>query len=127
MDKRTKKILKELEKSRKVFWNISANTGLFLNLFIKHKKYKTILEIGSSNAYSGIWIADAIKKNKGKLYSIESNKKDRYPAAVKNIKKAGLSSQVKLILGHAPEDIPQEPKIFDMACKNSFTYGLRIT
>ena len=115
MDKKTKELLKELEKSRKVFWNISSETGLFLNLFIKSRKYKTILEIGSSNAYSGIWIADALKDKKGKLHSIESNKKQRYPAALKNIKKSGLSKYINLILGHAPEDIPEQPKFFDMA------------
>ena len=115
MDKKIKTLLKNLEKTSKKFWNISPETGLFLNLFIKDRKYKSIIEIGTSNAYSAIWIAEALKQNSGKLHTIESNKKTRYPLALANIKKSGLSKYINLILGHAPEAIPKTPRFFDMA------------
>jgi len=115
MYKTTKTLLKDLEKTQKEFWNIGPETGVFLNLFIKERKYKTALEIGTSNAYSSIWIAEALKQNNGKLHTIESNKKTRYPLALKNIKRSGLSKYINPILGHAPEDIPKTPKLFDIA------------
>ena len=122
MDKKIKKLLKDLEETSKKFWNISPETGLFLNLFIKDRKYKSIIEVGTSNAYSAIWIAEALKQNKGKLHSIESNKKTRYPLALANVKKSGLSKYINLILGHAPEDIPKTPRSFDMAFFDATKY-----
>ncbi len=122
MDKKIETLLKNLEKTSKKYWNISPETGLFLNLFIKDRKYKSIIEIGTSNAYSAIWIAEALKQNNGKLHTIESNKKTRYPLALTTIKKSGLSRHINLILGHAPEDIPKTPRSFDMAFFDATKY-----
>lgn len=122
MKNATAKILKELEKSASQFWNINRATGLFLNLLIKDQKYKTILEIGSSNGYSGIWLADALSTTAGHLYTIESNKKIRYPLAVENFKKSGLNKFVTPILGHAPEDLPKTPKKFDLIFLDATKY-----
>ena len=114
MESKIKNLLHELEKTKEIFWNISPEVGKFLNLLIKDRKYKTILEIGTSNGYSGIWLAEALKKTKGHLYTMESNLKKRYPIAVNNFKKSGLSTYITTILGHAPENIPKTPKIFDL-------------
>ncbi len=108
------KLLRALEKTRHTFWNITPETGLFLNILIKDRKYKTILEIGTSNGYSAIWIANALKETNGHLYTIESNLKKRFPLAQANIEKSGLKKLITQILGHAPEAIPKTPKKFDM-------------
>ncbi len=118
----TKKLLKELEKTCSQFWNISRATGLFLNLLIKDRKYKTILEIGTSNGYSGIWLAEALSHTEGHLYTMESNKKIRYPLALENFKKSGLNKHISAILGHAPEDIPLTPKKFDLIFLDATKY-----
>ena len=122
MDKKVKTLLKDLEKTQKKFWNIDPQTGLFLKLLIEDRKYKSILEIGTSNGYSAIWMASALKSINGKIHTIESNKKIRYPLATKNIKKSGLSKYINSILGHAPEDIPKTPKMFDMAFFDATKY-----
>lgn len=44
--------------------NISDVLGKFLNLLIKTKNVKSILEIGTCNGYSTLWMAEALKKNK---------------------------------------------------------------
>ena len=67
----TKKVLLELEKTRKDFWNIDRATANFLNMLIKIHNSKNVLEVGTSNGYSGIWIADALKHTGGKLTTIE--------------------------------------------------------
>lgn len=122
MEKRIKSLLKSLEKTRFEYWNIPPETGQFLNLLIKTQKYKTVLEIGTSNGYSGIWITEALIHTKGHLYTIESNKKIRFPLATENFKKAGLVKYITQILGHAPEAIPKTPRKFDLVFLDATKY-----
>ena len=72
------------------------------------------MEIGTSTGYSGIWLALGLNETGGHLYTIESHKKERYQIAQENFRKSGLKN-ITSILGHAPEDLPLEPKFFDMA------------
>jgi predicted O-methyltransferase YrrM len=122
VNKTVKTLLKELEKTRLKYWNISPETGFFINQIIKDQKYKTVLEIGTSNGYSGIWIAEALSKTKGHLYTIESHKKERALLAQENFKKSKLERTITLIIGHAPEVIPKSPKNFDMAFFDATKY-----
>ncbi|PKL36448.1 hypothetical protein CVV38_00895 [Candidatus Peregrinibacteria bacterium HGW-Peregrinibacteria-1] len=114
MQQNIKDLLQELESTRETYWNIPPETGRYLNKLIKDRKYKHILEIGTSNGYSAIWIAEALMHNNGTLYTIESHKKLRFNLAKENIARSGLTNIIQ-ILGHAPEDIPLTPKYFDMA------------
>ncbi len=107
-------LLLEMEKTRETYWNISREVGEFLSKFIRDNNYKTVLEIGTSTGYSGIWLAKGLCETAGRLYTIESHKKERYQIAQENFKKSGLKN-ITSILGHAPEDLPLEPKFFDMA------------
>lgn len=70
-DETTENILKELEKTRTDFWNLDRQSANFLNTLIKINNSKNVLEIGTSNGYSGIWILKALKETNGKLTTIE--------------------------------------------------------
>ena len=70
-DKTTEDILSALEKTRTEFWNLDRDCAHFLNMLIKINNSKNVLEIGTSNGYSGIWILKALKETKGKLTTIE--------------------------------------------------------
>ncbi|MCK9186544.1 class I SAM-dependent methyltransferase [Candidatus Gracilibacteria bacterium] len=132
MNKKIKNLLASLALTRETFWNIHEETGKFLNLLIVSQKYKTVLEIGTSNGYSGIWLAEALsqvaktcKTKTPHLYTIESNLKKRFPLATKNFKESGLSKYITQILGHAPEAIPSRsagPKKFDLAFFDATKY-----
>jgi len=111
MRKELLSLLESLEKTKSDFWNISRDTAVFISNIIKTAKYKTALEIGTSNGYSGIWIAYSLGST-GRLFTIESHKKGRYSMAQENFKKSGLKN-ITQILGHAPEVIPKTPKKFD--------------
>lgn len=113
MKKSLASLLKSLEETQSKFWNISRDTALFINTIIKEAGYKTALEIGTSNGYSGIWIAEALSQNGGHLYTMESHRKGRYSLGEENFKKSGLSKHITHILGHAPEAIPLLPETFD--------------
>ncbi len=115
MNSKTKTLLTELEKTRETYWNITPEVGRFLNLLIKDRQYKNLLEIGTSNGYSGIWLAEAAQENGGHLYTIESHKKERFYLATDNFQKSGLSKNITQVLGHAPEAIPKTPRYFDFA------------
>ncbi|MBQ9688583.1 O-methyltransferase [bacterium] len=64
-------LLSQLEETQKSFWNIDRATANFLNMLIKLYGAKNGLEIGTSNGYSGIWLAKALKENGGSLTTIE--------------------------------------------------------
>lgn len=94
------KVLLELEKTRKEFWNIDRNTANFLNMLIKIHNSKNVLEIGTSNGYSGIWLADALRHTGGKLTTIEFWDKRR-SVAMDNFKKCGLDDIIDARIGSA--------------------------
>ncbi len=70
-DEEVEKILSSLEKTRCEFWNLDRPSANFLNMLIKINNSKNVLEIGTSNGYSGIWILEALKETKGKFTTIE--------------------------------------------------------
>ena len=67
----TENILIELEKTRTEFWNLDRESANFLNTLVKINNSKNVLEIGTSNGYSGIWILKALGETKGKLTTLE--------------------------------------------------------
>ena len=94
--------------------NITERNGRFLNILIKISGSKKVLEIGSANGYSTIWLADTVKQNKGKITSIDFSK-PTFESAKENLEKVGLSDVVEHRFGDAVEVIPviESPKLFD--------------
>ena len=70
-DETIEKVLSELEEKQKEFWNLDRNCASFLNKLIKIKNAKNVLEIGTSNGYSGLWILKALEVTKGKFATNE--------------------------------------------------------
>ena len=70
-DEKTENVLSSLEATQKEFWNLDRTCASFLNKLIKIRGAKNVLEIGTSNGYSGIWILKALEVTKGKLTTIE--------------------------------------------------------
>lgn len=99
-DKTTENILKELEKTRCEFWNLDRQSANFLNTLIKINNSKNVLEIGTSNGYSGIWILKALDETKGKLTTIEFWEK-RQSCARKNFELCAPDVKVEPKIGSA--------------------------
>ena len=104
MDSKTLELCTELEKTQHEFWNISHQTAEFISMLIKISKVKNILEIGTSNGYSALWIADALKTAGcgGHLTTIEFYEK-RQCIARENAEKCGLSEYITFKQGRALE------------------------
>lgn len=96
----TENILCSLEKTRTEFWNLDRECANFLNSLIKINKSKNVLEIGTSNGYSGIWILKALKETNGKLTTIEFWEK-RQSIARKNFEICCPNSNVEPKIGSA--------------------------
>ena len=90
--------LKELEETQKDFWNVARSTGNFLNMLIKIRNAKSVLEIGTSNGYSGLWMLDALKTTGGHLTTIEFYDK-RQSIARENFNLCGFSGMYTPLLG----------------------------
>ena len=110
-DKTTQEILTELEKTSKDFWNIPRLTAEFLYILIKEQNIKNALEIGTSNGYSGIWLAKALQETGGRLTTIEFWDK-RLDIAKDNFTKCGVSDVVTPLKGDACEILTGLPDEF---------------
>lgn len=111
-DKAALEVLAGLEKTREDFWNLDNTSANFLSLLVKLKGAKNALEIGTSNGYSGIWLAQALKETGGKLTTIEFWD-NRLDIAIGNFKKAGVNDIITPRLGQASailEEMAYSPK-----------------
>jgi len=91
---------------------VSEEDGRFLRLMVLSKGATRALEVGTASGYSAIWIGLAMRDTGGRLTSLEYDKV-RAQEAVQNIKKAGLSDIVQVLVGDALQEIPKQAGPFD--------------
>jgi hypothetical protein len=103
-----KKILSVLEdmfqNERRGNMNVPPDDGKALRLLTEATGAKTVVEIGTSNGYSGIWFCLALKKTGGKLITHDIDER-RAALARKNFDRAGVKDIVTLVLGDAHETV----------------------
>lgn len=100
-------ILSELEKTQDDFWNVSRQTGNFINMLIKVMGAKKVLELGTSNGYSGLWIAEALKQTGGHLTTVEFWEK-RQCLAREYFEKCSFSDIATFKIGSAYDVVKNE-------------------
>lgn len=110
-------VIEELEAVVKdtgnAFWNIPPATAALLQWLIKVHKPLRVLEIGTSNGYSALRMAQALSHTGGVLYTVESHA-ERFEMARLNFEKAGVGEIVHQVKGHAPEIFSTLAGSFDM-------------
>lgn len=114
MDESAKRLLNELEifgRTHDGYYNIPPDTGEFFHILVLISKAKNILEVGTSNGYSTIWLGEAAKQNKGKVTTIEISE-HKVKMAHEHFKRAKLSN-IKIINGDALKEIPKLKGKFD--------------
>ena len=112
-DNKTVETFLDLEKTIQDFWNVDRKSANFLNLAVKMINAKSALEIGTSNGYSAIWIAKALRETGGRLITIEYWEK-RMALARENFKKTGVDDIITPVVGDAIEilaDMKKEDKL----------------
>jgi predicted O-methyltransferase YrrM len=77
------------------FRNVEPPTAELLGVLIRATGARRILELGTSNGYSTIWLADAAQDTGGAVVSVELDA-SRTELARENLRRAGLESLVEL-------------------------------
>jgi predicted O-methyltransferase YrrM len=77
------------------FRNVEPETARLLALLIRALAPRRLLELGTSNGYSTIWLADAARAVGGSLTSVEIDP-SRSAQASENLQRAGLLDVVQL-------------------------------
>jgi predicted O-methyltransferase YrrM len=82
------------------FRNVEPPTAELLGILIRATRAKRILELGTSNGYSTIWLAAAAEATRGRVVSVEVDS-GRSELARENLRGAGLLEVVDLRVGDA--------------------------
>lgn len=78
--------------------NLDPETAHFIAMQIHLMKAKRVIEVGTSNGYSTIWLADAVGAMGGRLITIDMESQD---AAKANVEEAGLAGAVEFVCADA--------------------------
>jgi caffeoyl-CoA O-methyltransferase len=89
---------------RRGMMNVPPEDGRLLRLLTEAVGAKHVVEIGTSNGYSGLWICLALRTTGGKLTTHEINR-DRAALARENFKRAGVDDLVTLVEGDAHQEV----------------------
>jgi predicted O-methyltransferase YrrM len=93
--------------------NITPDTGRLLWILVSAMRAKQILEVGTSNAYSTLWLADAAHGHAGRVTTLEFDA-SKIALARENLERAGLSETVEIVAGRAVESLARLPGPFDL-------------
>ena len=75
--------------------NLEPETAELLGVLVRAKRARRVLEIGTSNGYSTIWLADAAEATGGTVLTVEIEP-SRAALARENLARAGLGERVEL-------------------------------
>jgi len=103
-----KKILSVLEdmdqNQRRGMMNVPQEDGRILRMLTEAIGAKHVVEIGTSNGYSGIWFCLALRTTGGKLTTHDIDE-GRASLARENFKRAGVDNMITLVMGDAHENV----------------------
>jgi caffeoyl-CoA O-methyltransferase len=105
VEKRIMKVLDDLDENhRRGNMNVPVEDGRLLRMLAESMNARHVVEIGTSNGYSGLWFLMALQKTGGHLttYDIDRGRADQ---ALANFKRAGVEKNVTLVFGDAHENV----------------------
>lgn len=73
--------------------NITHDTGEFLSVLVRAMQARRVLEIGTSNGYSTLWLAEAARSIQGHVTTIEHSEY-KIGLAARNFERAGLADAI---------------------------------
>ncbi|NLX14534.1 MAG: hypothetical protein GXY44_12895 [Phycisphaerales bacterium] len=97
-------VLEDMNKAGRNMMSVPHDDGRFLRMLAESVAPENVVEIGTSQGYSAIWLCLALRTFGGKLTTFEVDA-ERAALARKNFKRAGVESLVTLIEGDAHEEI----------------------
>lgn len=94
-------------------WNVGREGGALLAWFIRLLDARRVLEVGTSNGVSAIWMARALQETGGQLVTLEVEPR-KVAMATENLKRARLFDLVTLIEGPAIRSLEALKGEFDL-------------
>ena len=95
----------ETERARRML-NITPDTGEFLSVLVRFGNARRVLEIGTSNGYSTLWIAEAAAAIDGHVTTLEYAA-DKVAMARDAFARSGLADRITLVHGDAGQWLAQ--------------------
>ena len=93
--------------------NVAPDTGRLLWILAVSSGAKRVLEIGTSNALSTIWLADAVRRTGGSVVTVERSA-SKIAMARKNLAEAGMAEHVQIEEGDALASLKAQGGPFDL-------------
>ncbi|HSR96786.1 MAG TPA: O-methyltransferase [Kofleriaceae bacterium] len=84
---------------RQKMLNITHDTGVFLSVLIQAARARAVLEIGTSNGYSTLWLADAVGES-GLVTTIEMAT-HKIEMAARNFERGGVAARIRQVTDEA--------------------------
>lgn len=86
--------------------NLEPDTAALLALLVRATGARQVLELGTSNGYSTLWLADAVRDTGGRLVSVELDP-DRSAQATRNLARGGLTKYAEVLVQDARDALRQ--------------------
>lgn len=113
-EKKILDVLNDLDKNqRRGMMNVPIEDARLLRMLTESVGAKNVVEIGTSNGYSGIWFCLALRTTGGRLTTHEIDAR-RAALARENFAKAGVEKLVTLVEGDAHEEVKKLKEPIDI-------------
>jgi len=106
------RLLERMEAEGNRHWSTPRKDAELLHLLVQLARARSVLEVGTSQGYSAIWMALALEETGGRLTTIDIDP-ERHALALKNLQEAGVAPRVTPILGDAHRELARLPGPFD--------------
>ncbi len=97
-------VISTLETQRMGMMNVPLRDGRLLRILVEAIGARQVVEIGTSNGYSGLWLCLGLKATGGRLTTFEIDPV-RASLARDNFTKAGVDSLVQIVQGDAHQKV----------------------
>lgn len=91
--------------------NLEPDSAALLAVLVRATRARRVLELGTSNGYSTLWLADAARATGGRVVSVELDA-DRSAEAARHLADAGLAGFVELRLDDAGATLAASPDAY---------------
>ncbi len=106
-------VLTEMADNQRGMLNVPMDDGRLLRLLAETMGAKHVVEIGTSNGYSSLWLLLALRTTGGMLTTFEIDS-GKVKLAADNFKKAGVDKLVTMIEGDAHKEVVKVKEPIDI-------------